>query len=534
MSGDKIRGTIQNDILKEYVARGTYIYPPRPSMRLIVDIFAYCAERAAQLEHHLDLGLPHPRGRLDRGPGDRLHPGQRHRLRGGGHRGGHGRRRLRPALSFFWNAHNNLFEEVAKFRAARRMWARIMTERFGAKDERSKMLRFHTQTGGSTLTAQQPENNIVRVTLQAWPPPWAAPRACTPTASTRRSACPPTRAAKIALRTQQIVGFESGVADTVDPLAGSYFVESLTDEVEAAANAYLGRIEELGGAVAAIEARFMQEEIEAAAYSYAKAIDDGEKVVVGVNKFTDDRRRATPRCSRSTSSSSSSRSSGRKPCAPPGTRVRSTARWPTWPRRPAETGNLLVPMKVGPASRWPRWARSPTSCGTSSACTSPAAEAWPGGTWTRRAPREGPDHLLAPLRPRGAHARSGAAPSPGGGVPGAGRPDRRRGPRSRPHALLRAVDRRGAGSAGPGQCPVVVEPSRQLVRREVGVHRGRLRRRRTHRHAGPRSTSTSGRRARRSRRAPGWDWPTRARDWGARCAKRCSTSPSPASRPRRH
>ena len=190
-----------------------------------------------QLEHHLHFRLPHPRGRLDGGAGDRLHPGQRHRLRRGGHRGrAWTSTSSRPGCRFFWNAHNNLFEEVAKYRAARRMWARIMTERFGAKDERSKMLRFHTQTGGSTLTAQQPENNIVRVTLQSL----AAVLGGHPEPAHQRlrrgaRACPPTRAAKIALRTQQIVGFESGVADTVDPLAGSYFVESLTDEVEAAA-----------------------------------------------------------------------------------------------------------------------------------------------------------------------------------------------------------------------------------------------------------------------------------------------------------
>ena len=192
-----------------------------------------------------------------------------------------------PRLSFFWNAHNNLFEEVAKYRAARRMWARIMTERFGAKDERSKMLRFHTQTGGSTLTAQQPENNIVRVTVQSLAAALGGTQSLHTNGFDEALGLPTTRAAKIALRTQQIVGFESGVADTVDPLAGSYFVESLTDEVEQAANAYLERIEQLGGAVAAIEARFMQEEIEAAAYSFAKAVDDGEKVVVGVNRFTD-------------------------------------------------------------------------------------------------------------------------------------------------------------------------------------------------------------------------------------------------------
>jgi methylmalonyl-CoA mutase N-terminal domain/subunit len=192
-----------------------------------------------------------------------------------------------PRLSFFWNAHNNLFEEIAKYRAARRMWARIMTERFGAKDDRSKMLRFHTQTGGSTLTAQQPENNIVRVTVQTLAAALGGTQSLHTNGFDEALGLPTERAAKIALRTQQIVGFESGLADTVDPLAGSYYVETLTDQVEEAATEYLGRIDKLGGAVAAIEARFMQEEIEAAAYSFAKSVDDGEKVVVGVNRFTD-------------------------------------------------------------------------------------------------------------------------------------------------------------------------------------------------------------------------------------------------------
>jgi methylmalonyl-CoA mutase N-terminal domain/subunit len=192
-----------------------------------------------------------------------------------------------PRLSFFWNAHNNLFEEIAKYRAARRMWARIMTERFGAKDDRSKMLRFHTQTGGSTLTAQQPENNIVRVTVQTLAAALGGTQSLHTNGFDEALGLPTERAAKIALRTQQIVGFESGLADTVDPLAGSYYVETLTDQVEEAATEYLGRIDKLGGAVAAIEARFMQEEIEAAAYSFAKSVDDGERVVVGVNRFTD-------------------------------------------------------------------------------------------------------------------------------------------------------------------------------------------------------------------------------------------------------
>src|SRR5271163_1653028 len=280
-------GTIQNDILKEYVARGTYIYPPRPSMRLITDIFSYCAGRlpnwntisisgyhireagstaVQEIAFTLADGIAYVEAALAAGLDVDA---------------------FAPRLSFFWNAHNNLFEEVAKYRAARRMWAKIMTERFGAQDERSTLLRFHTQTGGSTLTAQQPENNIVRVTLQALAAAMGGTQSLHTNGFDEALGLPTTRAAKLALRTQQVVGFESGVADTVDPMAGSYFVESLTDEVEKAANEYLDRIDALGGAVAAIEARFMQEEIEAAAYSFAKAVDDGEKVVVGVNRFTD-------------------------------------------------------------------------------------------------------------------------------------------------------------------------------------------------------------------------------------------------------
>jgi methylmalonyl-CoA mutase N-terminal domain/subunit len=287
VASEKIRGTIQNDILKEYIARGTYIYPPRPSMRLIVDTFSYCA---ANLPSWNTISIS---GYHIREAGSTAVQEIAFTLANGiayveaAIAAGMDVDSFAPRLSFFWNAHNNLFEEVAKYRAARRMWARIMTERFGAKDERSKMLRFHTQTGGSTLTAQQPENNIVRVTVQSLAAALGGTQSLHTNGFDEALGLPTTRAAKIALRTQQIVGFESGVADTVDPLAGSFFVESLTDEVEQAANAYLERIEQLGGAVAAIEARFMQDEIEAAAYSFAKSVDDGEKVVVGVNRFTD-------------------------------------------------------------------------------------------------------------------------------------------------------------------------------------------------------------------------------------------------------
>ena len=198
-----------------------------------------------------------------------------------------------PRLSFFWNAHNNLFEEVAKYRAARRMWAKLMTERFGAKDKKSTLLRFHTQTGGSTLTAQQPENNIVRVAIQALAAALGGTQSLHTNGFDEALGLPTERAAKIALRTQQIVGYESGIADTVDPLAGSWFVESLTDEVEKAAWEYLERIDAMGGAVDAIEAQYMQQEIEQAAYAFAKAVDADEKIIVGVNKYVDDEMEAT-------------------------------------------------------------------------------------------------------------------------------------------------------------------------------------------------------------------------------------------------
>src|SRR5579872_6644644 len=264
-------GTIQNDILKEYVARGTYVYPPRPSMRLITDIFAYCNERlpkwntisisgyhireagstaVQEIAFTLDHGIASVDPAIQAGLAVDV---------------------FAPRLSFFWNAHNNLFEEVAKYRAARRLWAGIMTERFGAESDRSKVLRFHTQTGGSTLTAQQPENNVVRVTLQALAAVLGGTQSLHTNGFDEALGLPTARAAKIALRTQQIIGFESGVTETADPLGGSYFVESLTDEVEAAAWRYIERIDQLGGAVAAIEAGFMQDEIERASFEYVKA-----------------------------------------------------------------------------------------------------------------------------------------------------------------------------------------------------------------------------------------------------------------------
>jgi methylmalonyl-CoA mutase N-terminal domain/subunit len=283
-----INGTIQNDLLKEYIARGTYIYPPRQSMRIITDIFAYCRENiprwnmisisgyhireagskaVQEIAFTLSNAIAYVQAAVDAG----LAVDE-----------------FAPRLSFFFNAHNDFFEEVAKFRAARRMWFKIMTERFGATDERSKLLRFHTQTGGSTLTAQQPENNVARVTLQALAAVFGGTQSLHTNSFDEALGLPTERAAKIALRTQQIIGFESGVTETADPLGGSYFVESLTDAVEAEAWRYIERIDELGGSVPAIEAGFLQDEIERASYEWTKAVDDGRKVIVSVNRFAED------------------------------------------------------------------------------------------------------------------------------------------------------------------------------------------------------------------------------------------------------
>jgi methylmalonyl-CoA mutase N-terminal domain/subunit len=285
VSGGQLRGTIQNDILKEYVARGTYIYPPRQSMRLVVDTFDYCAKEMAQW-NTISISGYHIRE-----AGSTAVQEIAFTLANGvayveaAIAAGLVLDDFAPRLSFFFNAHNNLFEEVAKYRAARRLWASIMRDRFGATDPRSMTLRFHTQTGGSTLTAQQPENNIVRTTIQALAAALGGTQSLHTNGFDEALGLPTERAAKLALRTQQVLGYESGIADTVDPLAGSYFVESLTNEVERLARDYVEAIDALGGAVAAIESHYMQDEIESAAYEFARQVDRGEKVVVGVNRF---------------------------------------------------------------------------------------------------------------------------------------------------------------------------------------------------------------------------------------------------------
>lgn len=281
----KLSGTIQNDILKEYAARGTYIFPPKPSMRLITDIFAYCSK------HLPEWNTISISGYHIREAGCTAVQEVAFTLANGiayveaAIRAGLNVDSFAPRLSFFFNAQMDLLEEVAKFRAARRLWARIMKERFGAKDPRSMMLRFHTQTAGCALTAQQPDNNIIRVTIQALAAVLGGTQSLHTNSRDEALSLPTEESVRIALRTQQIIAYESGVTNTIDPLAGSYVVENLTNRIEQEAQAYLEKIDKLGGAVAAIEQGFIQREIQESAYAYQKAVESGERIVVGVNKF---------------------------------------------------------------------------------------------------------------------------------------------------------------------------------------------------------------------------------------------------------
>jgi methylmalonyl-CoA mutase N-terminal domain/subunit len=283
---EKLRGTTQNDVLKEYIARGNYIYPPQPTMRLTTDLFAYCRDTipkwntvsisgyhfrekgcsaVQEVAFTLCSGIAYVQAAIDAG----LAVDD-----------------FAPRLAFFFNCHNNVFQEVAKFRAARRMWATIMRERFGAKDERSMKLRFHTQTGGVTLTAQQPENNVVRVALQGFAAVCGGTQSLHTNGFDEALALPSERAAKVALRTQQVIAHESGATDTVDPFAGSYFVEALTDEIEARASELIAKVDELGGSVNAIE--FITGEIDESAWGYQERYRVEQDVVVGVNRYVDD------------------------------------------------------------------------------------------------------------------------------------------------------------------------------------------------------------------------------------------------------
>jgi len=281
----KISGTIQNDILKEYAARGTYIYPPTPSMRIITDIFEYCSKEVPKW-NTISISGYHMREAGSTAVQElafTLANAREYCL--AAIKKGLDINVFAKRVSFFFNSHNNLFEEVAKFRAARRMWAKITTD-LGASDTQAQMLRFHTQTAGSTLTAQQPHNNIVRVTIQALAAVMGGTQSLHTNGFDEALALPTEEAARIALRTQQIVGYESGVTQTVDPLAGSYFVESLTNEVEAKAWEYLDKIEKMGGTVKALEKGYIQNEIATSAYEYQDKIEKEEKIIVGVNKFT--------------------------------------------------------------------------------------------------------------------------------------------------------------------------------------------------------------------------------------------------------
>lgn len=284
-SMDKLSGTIQNDILKEYVARGTYIFPPAPSMRLITDIFAFCAQHVPEW-NTISISGYHIRE-----AGSTAVQEVAFTLSDGiayveaAIKAGLNVDDFAPRLSFFFNSHVDFFEEVAKFRAARRLWAKIMKERFEAKNPKSMMLRFHTQTGGSTLTAQQPDNNVVRVTLQALAAVLGGTQSLHTNSRDEALALPTEDSVRIALRTQQIIAYESGVADTVDPLAGSYYLEKMTDDIESAAFALIQKIDALGGAVAAIEKGFMQREIQEAAYGWQMQVESKDRVVVGVNQF---------------------------------------------------------------------------------------------------------------------------------------------------------------------------------------------------------------------------------------------------------
>ena len=344
VTGSQLRGTVQNDILKEYIARGNYIFPPKPSMRLTTDLFAYCeaeipgwntisisgyhireagSTAVQELAFTIANGIAYCEAAVAAG----LSPdtfGER--------------------LSFFFNAHNNFFQEVAKFRAARRIWAKVMAERFGATNPKALALRFHTQTGGSTLAAQQPENNIVRVAIQAFAAACGGTQSLHTNGFDEALALPTERSARIALRTQQIIANESGVTDTADPLGGSYFIEALTDELEARALELIARIDEIGGAVEAVDRGFVQEQIEDAAYAYQQAVESGETVIVGVNSYEEesDERVELQRIDPAGEQRQIERT----------TRVRrernaeAAARGLAEVRRTAEgTGNLLVPMR---------------------------------------------------------------------------------------------------------------------------------------------------------------------------------------------
>lgn len=281
----ELRGTIQNDILKEYIARGTYIFPPKPSMRLVVDTLSFCAREMPKWNPISISGYHIREAGADAVQEVAFTLADAIEYCKAAQQAGMDIDQFAPQLSFFFAAHNDLFEEVAKFRAARRLWAKIMKEKFHAQDPRSMMLRFHTQTGGSTLTAQQPDNNVVRVAIQALAAVLGGTQSLHTNSRDEALGLPTEKSVQIALRTQQIIAYESGVTNTVDPLGGSYYLEHLTDQIEKRAQEYLERIESMGSMVEAIELGYIQREIQASAYKYQKSIESGERIIVGLNKF---------------------------------------------------------------------------------------------------------------------------------------------------------------------------------------------------------------------------------------------------------
>ena len=362
---EQLRGTTQNDVLKEYIARGNYIYPPAPTMRLTTDLFQYCHERVPhwntisisgyhfrekgcsavqEVAFTLCSGIAYVQAAIDKG----LSVDD-----------------FAPRLAFFFNGHNNVFQEVAKFRAARRMWAAIMRERFGATDPRAMMLRFHTQTGGVTLTAQQPENNIVRVALQGFAAVCGGTQSLHTNGFDEALALPTERAAKIALRTQQILAHESGAADTVDPFAGSYFVEALTDEIETRAQELIGKVDALGGSVNALD--FITGEIDESAWGYQERYRIGQDIVVGVNKFEEDDVEV-PDLLRVDPESERQQVPGSPPSRTTATARSSSAAWRSCVRLPAARATCCP--RSAPRSRTAaRWARCAGRCRTCSGAT---------------------------------------------------------------------------------------------------------------------------------------------------------------------
>ena len=345
VAGTALRGTVQNDILKEYVARGNYIFPPRPSMRLTTDLFAYCADRIPQWNtisisgyhireagstaaQELAFTLAHGIAYCEAAVAAGLSPDA-----------------FGTRLSFFFNAHNDFFQEVAKFRAARSLWAQIMRDRFGATSAKAQALRFHAQTGGSTLTAQQPENNVVRVAVQALSAVCGGAQSLHTNSFDEALALPSEQAATIALRTQQILMHEAGTTNTADPLGGSFYIEALTTELAEQAQELIARVDELGGAVAAIEAGFIQGEIEESAYRFQAAVEDGDRVVVGVNRFAQESNEDVELYRLDPAGEQRQRERTARVRVRTQPRKRRRRHWRTSARPPAATGNLLPPIR---------------------------------------------------------------------------------------------------------------------------------------------------------------------------------------------